>query len=158
MTKFIIRKIRDLRKIFAKGIDSEEIEKRRNRVIEAHEGQIKIITQLKETANKKQELENIKNDKGLKIIFALYGNRQGLKRLQDEILYVHDVDGFVQDFANQVDNEVVDVTIPVRFLIKHEEEDTYASILFYQIPKTKILGFINPIFSSDKHCHLLIRY
>ena len=60
-------------------------------------------------------------------------------------------------FIDDIDNEVVDVTVPTRYLIKRENGRSFSSILFHQVPKTKIIGFTNPIFSKNKLPYLLIR-
>ena len=60
-------------------------------------------------------------------------------------------------YLNNLENEVFDVTIPVRYLIKKDNKTDYSSVLFLHIPKTKIIGFTNPIYKSKVPPCILIR-
>ena len=113
----------------------------------------KIINQIKPYADINQNLEKNAGVYGLIIHFAFYGNSKNLKNLlnlmNDEELI---------NYCDNEENEVYDVTIPVRYLLKRESKNTYSSILFYQIPKTQILGFTNPIYKKiSKKPSILIK-
>jgi hypothetical protein len=152
MTRTIIKKIKNFRKSNNKGNDAKKLEKARNEMTIARTEQERICNQLSSQANKKHQTEVEKDSYGLIIHYAIYGNRHILKEILQE-----KPDELNNSILHNIENEVIDVTTPVRFLIQRDEKITYASILFHHVPKTKIIGFINPIFKNDKTPSMLIK-
>lgn len=138
-----------------RNYSKEELFKRRSRVEESRNYAEKIIENINSQADANHVLELSKKNKGLIIHLVLYGNKKKLKYIMNNFLYmkIDDLKLFIKD----IENEVFDVTIPTRYLIKNDSNNNFSSILFYQIPKTKILGFVNPIYSKNKIPHMLIR-
>jgi len=136
--------------------NSEEIEKNKKKVLDNVAYQKKIILQIKPYADINQNLEKSFGSKGLIIHFAYYGNSKNLKNLMSSINLMTKEE--LDIFCSDEENEVYDVTIPVQYLLKRESKNTYSSIFFYQVPKTQILGFTNPVFKkTSKKPSLLLK-
>lgn len=134
-------------------------EKLKKSMIEVRIYQEKIVNQIKIQADKNQQAELTKTF-GMKINFAVYGSKKTLKKIMNECHLIEKqmLDEYLQGIILDIENEVVDVTIPLKYMIKREDKNSISSIFFHQVPKTKIVGFINPIFKSDKEPWLLINY
>lgn len=159
LTRFFIKKIKEYRRRNKKEIDADTLEKRRNEMIQARENQGKLISQIEPLAVKNHNHELNKANKGLIIHFALYGRGKVLKHIANEMNFVtiDEEKEHINSICANIDNEVIDVTTPVRYLIKKDDKSSYSSIFMHQAPKTKVIGFINPIFKSDKTSYLLIK-
>ena len=142
--------------IFArKSYSKEEVEKRKGIVEESRRYVQKINNNLYSQAEANHLVELNKQNKGLIIHFVLYGKKKSLKKIMNNFLYMKVAE--LENYIDDIDNEVVDVTIPTRYLIKRDPNLSYSSILFHHIPKTKMIGYVNPIFSSDSKPYLLIK-
>ena len=93
--------------------------------------QEKIVNQIKVQAEKNQQLEFNKNF-GLKINFAVYGSKSTLKKIMNEFHLIEKsrVQEFLDNLVRDVDNEVVDVTVPVKYMIKRDDKTSISSIFF----------------------------
>jgi hypothetical protein len=164
LTKIFARKIKQILKN-RKSVSNNEssntgqCEKLKKSMIEVRIYQEKIVNQIKIQADKNQLCE-LNKTFGMKINFAVYGNKKILKKIMNEchLIEKEKLQEYLQGIILDVENEVVDVTIPVKYMIKREDKNSISSIFFHQVPKTKIVGFINPIFKSDKEPWLLINY
>jgi hypothetical protein len=157
LTKFIFKKINEYKKRVKKDLTNELIETRKKVLLESKESQSKIILQIKPQAEKNHSKEIKKGENGLIIHFALYGRSKNLKNLMNEIHFIDNIETYIQEICNDVESEIIDVTIPIRYLIKQEENSLFSTVFLYQAPKTKVIGFINPIFKSDRQPCLLIK-
>lgn len=126
-------------------------------VIKSRESNEVYVSQLKASSDLIHSKE-LNKENGIIIEFALYGKASTLKRIINEYLFITDQEKeeYLRKFTQNVDYEVLDVTIPLKYQIRSNENESFLRI--YQTPKTKILGFVNPIFSSTKPPKLLIKY
>lgn len=158
ITGACVKKYKKYKKMQKKNYNSEEIQKREKEIVEMRETQAKILMQIKPQADKNLLNEIDKGMNGLIIHFALYGNGKFLKKIMNELHFITHFEEYLYENCTNIQNEILDVTIPVRYLIKKDEKNAYSSIFFHQVPKTKIIGFINPIYKSDKTPSLLMKY
>ena len=138
-----------------RNLSMEELMKRRSKVEESRNYATRIIQNIYTQADANHSAELCKLNKGLIVHMVLYGNKKQLKYIMNNFLYMKTEE--LANYLNDIDNEVFDVTVPVRYMIKKDTKLNFSSILFYQIPKTKIIGFVNPIYSKVKMPYLLIR-
>jgi hypothetical protein len=152
--KYAIKKVKKFFKKKEKNqIKTEEIKKQ---VTEKRNQQESFVSSMKIFVDNKYKQEFNKQF-GLLIDFAVYGKLESL----NEIIYnseTKDFFEFLSQYVKNIDNQVIEVTIPVKNLIIKDEKSSVSKILFYQNKKTKIAGFINPIYESDEEAYLLIKY
>ena len=146
ITSLVLKAINN--KFFLKSYSEEEVRKKKAIVEDSRRYMHKINESIYFQANANHLEELNKGTKGLSVHLALYGSKKSLKKIINNFLYMK-VDLLYQ-FIEEIDNEVFDVTVPTRYLIKSDPNLSYSSILFHQVPKTRIMGFTNPIFSSNK--------
>jgi len=136
--------------------NSDETEQNKKKVLEKINYQKKIISQIKPYADINQNIEKSVGLNGLIIHYAYYGNSQNLKEIYNNLDTMSKKE--LDIYCNNYENEIFEVTIPVQYLLKRDQGKTFSSIFFYQIPKTQILGFTNPIFKkTSKKPSLLIK-
>ncbi len=146
LTSMVFKAINN--KFFIKSYSEEEVRKKKVTVEESRRYMQKINESIYSQANANHLEELNKGTKGLIVHLALYGSKKSLKKIINNFLYMK-VD-LLYPFIEDIDNEVFNVTIPTRYLIKNDPNLSYSSILFHQVPKTRIMGYTNPIFSSNK--------
>jgi hypothetical protein len=139
----------------AKSKSNEELEKRKCQVEENRKYTQKLIDHICIQSDTNHSLEIERNTKGLIIHLALYGSKKKLKYILNNFLYIKRDE--LKAFVTDIENEIFDVTVPTRYLIKRDPKKCFSSILFHHIPKTKIIGYTNPIYTSEKKPYLLLR-
>ena len=167
-TNFLLMKLKKFRKYLKnkqkisseKSPASVDFEKYPKDVLDLRSYQDKIVSQIKPQADKIHKNELDKGKSGLIINFAIYGSDNTIKKILNEIILVpkENLYEYLEAIVSNYDNEIVNVTIPVRYLIKTGDKNKFSSIFFHQVPKTKIIGFINPIFKNKKEPSLLINF
>lgn len=157
-TKYIAKKIKKYYKSLK--ADNAQTESLKKNMTELRAYQHKIVQQIRPQSEKNQLKENDRGDYGLIINFAIYGNYQTIKKILNEFSLVEKdrLKDFLDGYIKRFENEIINVSVPVRYLIKRDEKTSISSILFHQIPKTKIVGFINPLLKPDKEPRLMINY
>jgi hypothetical protein len=172
-TNFLLKKIKKFRKYLKirnkisnieteieKTSDIIESEKCPKEIKDLRSYQDKIVSQIKPQADKIHINELDKGKSGLIINFAIYGSFMTIKKIMNEMILIPkgNLSEYIEKIVSNYDNEIVNVTIPVRYLIKSGDKNNFSSIFFHQVPKTKIIGFINPIFKTNKEPCLLINF
>lgn len=174
--KFILTKIFKFKKKGIKRIINESIiaEKRQN-IMKLRDEYYKSLEILTKTAEKYHQIELEKKQKGLIIHLALYGNFERLAKHKKDFDYIANQfnkstgktkeefnlamkikEYKIPDECENIENEILDVTLPVRNKISCTSLNCFSSILFSEKTKTQIFGFYNPIFKSDDIPSILI--
>ncbi|XP_047332343.1 chaperone protein dnaJ 13 [Impatiens glandulifera] len=121
----------------------ENMEKTSAEVKEARSAAEKAQQLLKTVANRKKNRQVEIN--GLVILKAVYGNKKALNKRQTMEQQAND---------NAVDSQVIDVTLPLNFLVN----DTGKLKLHEGIKKSGIMGFCDPCPGEPKSLHVEYSY
>jgi len=180
LCKFIISKFAKFKKYKIKTIVNENILKeKREKLKQLKSDYLKALEILNKSADKYHQLELDKKEKGLIIHLALYGKFDHLEKFKKDFDYLankikyakgKNIDTTTDEFnvsikikefkideeCDNVENEILDVTLPVRNKISSNSQNLYSSVFFREATKTSVFGFYNPIFKSDEIPYILI--
>lgn len=180
LCKFILSRFAKFKQLNMKRIVNEStvVEMREN-VIRKKEEFLRALEILSKTAEKYHQNELEKKEKGLIIHLALYGKFEKLEKYKKDFDYLANklkysksknintnTDEFnvnmkikefkVEEECDNIENEIIDVTLPVRNKISSSVNNTYSSVFFREPTKASVFGFYNPIFKSEEIPYLLI--
>ncbi len=182
LCKFILSRFTKFRNLNMKRIVNQDIltEKRKN-ILKKKEEYLRTLEILNKTAEKYHQNEIEKKERGLIIHLSLYGKFEKLEKYKKDFDYLANklkifksknnninTDEFninnkikefkVEEECNNIENEIIDVTLPVRNKISSNIDNTYSSIFFRESTKASVFGFYNPIFKSEDIPYILIMY
>jgi len=182
MCKFIISKFAKFQKLKMKRLVNESILEKRENIVRMKDDFLKTMEIISKTAEKYHLIELDKNEKGLIIHLALYGKFEKLERYKKDFDYLSNklknaksknINTNTEEFSismkikdykideecnNNIENETIDVTLPVRNKISSNTQNTYSSVFFREPTKTSVFGFFNPIFKTEDLPYILIMY
>jgi len=179
--KFIISKIAQFKKMKMRLIDKSVIAERRENILKLKNEFLKCLEILAKSAEKSHCIELDKKEKGLIVHLALYGKLEKLEAYKKDLVYVAskynkakanknntNADEIniqmkikeykIEEDCDNIDNEIIDVTLAVRDKISSNGQNSYSSILFRQSTKTSVFGFYNPIYKTEEKPYFLIVY
>lgn len=178
--KFIISKFSKFKKLNMKRLVNESIlpEKREN-IIRLKDEFLKTLEIISKSAGKYHLIELDKKEKGLIIHLALYGKFEKLEKYKKDFDYLSNklknakaknintnTDDFnismkikeykIDEECDNIENEIINVTLPVRNKISSNAQNVYSSVFFREPTKTSVFGFYNPIFKNEDMPYILI--
>lgn len=178
--KFIISKFAKFQKLKLKRLVNESIlaEKREN-ILRLRDEFLKTFEIISKSAEKYHMIELDKKEKGLIIHLALYGKFEKLEKYKKDFDYLSNklknakaknintnTDEYnipikireykIDEECENIENEIIDVTLPVRNKISSNAQNTYSSVFFREPTKTCVFGFYNPIFKTEDMTYILI--
>lgn len=177
---FIISKISKFQKSKNKNLITESaLKEKQDNVMLLRDKYLKTLDIITKSAEKYHLIELDKKEKGLIIHLALYGKFEKLEKYKKDFDYISNklknakaknintnTDEYniaikikeykIDEECDNIENEIVDVTMPVRNKISSNTVNTYSSVLFRELTKTSVFGFYNPIFKSEDMPYLMI--
>ena len=178
--KFILSKFVKFKKFNMKRIVNENIlAERRENVLRLKEEFLKTLEIISKSAEKYHLMELDKKEKGLIIHLALYGRFEKLEKYKKDFDYLankfknakaknintntdeYNISMKIKEYkideeCDSIENEIIDVTLPVRNKISSNTKNTYSSVFFREPTKTSVFGFYNPIFKTEDIPYILI--
>ena len=171
--KFVIKRAISLFKIDKKKLIREEhLAQKRLVLNKVQDNYKKCLNKIIFSANKYHKFELEKKEKGLIIHLALYGKFDNLHKFKKDLNFFSNKiknasseeyninimikEKKMKEECMDIDNEIVDVTLPIRNKISCKEGNTLSFISFREKSISKIFGFYNPIFKSEEIPYILI--